>query len=306
MTVERGNFIGHFVPASFFFGFGCFFLILTLKRCLELQSKASKNSECLSFADVHVPEHPTVLLRSGVILVTCTTAGAILEAGGGVKDGLGFFYELAHEVMYLSVFFTGMVCCLEARARLFANSHKCALSFTFLMQYLLWYEHALMLMEEDPLACRVHTIQAQINLLGFVVFGYSAYEPRSMFAYGECICRIFQCALLIYVQLANTNIISLPFVSVASWAVMVWNAAWMLTAGLISSGVAITRRNLAAILVLEALLIVIVIVVCAACFLDQTPHHRGDKREVVRTNATQLTTRSSNENGSEPEITSIC
>jgi hypothetical protein len=87
---------------------------------------------------------------------------------------------------------------------------------------------------------------------------------------------------------------------------MVWNAAWMLTAGLISSGVAITRRNLAAILVLEALLIVIVIVVCAACFLDQTPHHRGDKREVVRTNATQLTTRSSNENGSEPEITSIC
>ena len=110
MTVERGNFIGHFVPASFFFGFGCFFLVLTLKRCRELQSKASKDSECLSFADVHVPEHPTVLLRSGVILVTCTTAGAILEAGGGVKDGLGFFYELAHEVMYLSVFFTGMVC----------------------------------------------------------------------------------------------------------------------------------------------------------------------------------------------------
>jgi hypothetical protein len=186
MTIERGNLVGHFVPASFFFGFGCFFLVLTLTRCRELQAKASKDAERLWFVDVHVPEHSTVLLRSGVILVICTTAGAILEAGGGEKDGLGLFYELAHEVMYLSAFFTGMVCCLEARIKLFANSHRCALSFTFLMQYLLWYEHALML-AEDPLACRVHTIQAQISLLASVMFGYSAYEPRSMFAYGECV-----------------------------------------------------------------------------------------------------------------------
>ncbi len=79
----------------------------------------------------------------------------------------------------------------------------------------------------------------------------------------------------------------------------------MLTAGLISSGVAITRRNLAAFLVLEALLIVIAIVVCAACFLDQTPHHWGGTKAVKR-NAQQYGAVSSNENGSEPKITSIC
>ncbi len=186
MIVERGNFIGHLVPASFFLGFGAFFLLLTLKRCRELQCKASKDgpSSVASFVDTHVPENPRVLRRSGVVLMICTTMGFILEAGGGLKDGKGFFYELAHEVMYGTAFFVGMACHLEADGRLCPNSHRYALSFAFLMQYLLWYEHALMLVE-DPLANRVHMIQAQINLIASLVFGYSAHAPRSMFAYGE-------------------------------------------------------------------------------------------------------------------------
>jgi hypothetical protein len=106
-------------------------------------------------------------------------------------------------------------------------------------------------------------------------------------------------------KIGQSTYILLPYVSVASWAIMVWNAMWMLTAGLISSGIAITRRNLAAFLVLEALLIAMAIVVCAACFLDQTPHHRGGEKTVQR-NADQYTIVSSEKNGSETGITSIC
>lgn len=79
----------------------------------------------------------------------------------------------------------------------------------------------------------------------------------------------------------------------------------MLTAGLMTCCVTITRRNIAAVMVLEALLIVILIVVCAACFLDQTPHHRVDKRS-VGANAKQYITVSSDENGHGPEMTAIC
>jgi hypothetical protein len=196
MIVERGNFVGHFVPASFFLGFGTFFLLLTLKRCREVQHKANKDGSssssmegptttlASSFADLHVPENPKVLLGSGIILILCTTVGFLIEAGGGLKDGLGLFYESGHEVMYASVLLAGTACCLEGSGRLYPNSHRHALSFTFLMQYLLWHEHALMLVE-DAVAYRVHMIQAQMTLLASALFGYTAYSPRSMFAYGE-------------------------------------------------------------------------------------------------------------------------
>lgn len=260
-----GTLVGHALPASFFFGFGCFFLLLTLKRCRDLDTKSRKNGqvERLSFADVHFPENPKVLLRSGTILMICTAIGGAVEAGGGMKDGLGFFHQLAHEAMYLSVFFTGAVCVLEGNNLLFADAHKCALAFTFLMQYILWNEHALM--KEEPSDLRVHLLQAQVNFVAFLGFGYSAYNPKSLLAH------------------------------VISWAVTVLNATWMLTAGLTACCIDIMRHTVGAVLVLEALLIAAVIVVCASCFLDHpVPHRRGENKEGVVRNVNYSTV-SSNE-----------
>jgi len=236
-----GNFIGHALPASFFFGFGCFFLLLALKRCRYLDMKRKKNEDevafSLSFADVYLPEHNhKLLLRSGILLMICTTLGGLVEAGGGVKDGLGLFHQLAHEALYLSVFFTGAVCVLEGNKLLFENAHRYALTLTFLLQYILWNEHALMKIE--PADARVHMLQAHINFVAFVTFGYSVYSPKSIFAY------------------------------VASWAVMTLNGMWMFTAGLTTCCVDIMTHTVGAILVLEVLLLVSVCTLCTACFLD--------------------------------------
>ena len=236
-----GNFIGHaLVPASFFFGFGCFFLLLTLQRCRHLDMKRKKNNDnamTFSFADVYLPEHNhKLLLRSGILLMICTTLGGLVEAGGGVKDGLGFFHQLAHEALYLSVFFTGAVCVLEGNKLLFQNAHRYALTLTFLLQYILWNEHALMKIE--PSDARVHMLQAHINFVAFLMFGYSVYKPKSIFAY------------------------------VASWAVMTLNGMWMFTAGLTTCCVDLMTHTVGAVLVLEVLLIVSVCTLCTACFLD--------------------------------------
>jgi len=235
-----GNFIGHALPASFFFGFGCFFLLLTLKRCRCLDMKRKKNNDdamTFSFANVYLPEHNhKLLLRSGILLMICTTLGGLVEVGGGIKDGLGFFHQLAHEALYLSVFFTGAVCVLEGNKLLFENAHRYALTLTFLLQYILWNEHALM--KVDPSDARVHMLQAHINFVTFIMFGYSVYSPKSIFAY------------------------------VASWAVMTLNGMWMFTAGLTTCCVEIMTHTVGAVLVLEVLLLVSVCTLCTACFLD--------------------------------------
>ena len=203
MASGSGSFVGHALPAVFFIGYSCYFLLLTLKRCRDLQDKSRKNegdddfSLSLSFAARHLPEqNPTVLRRAGILLMICTTVGGAFEAAGGMKDGLGFFHQLAHQVLYLSVFFTAAVCCLEANNLLFPNSHRYSLTFTFLLQYILWNEHAAM--KEEMSDMRVHLLQAHVNFVAFVTFGYSAYNTKSVFAY------------------------------VSSWAVMTLNGMWML------------------------------------------------------------------------------
>lgn len=204
--------------------------------------KRKKNNDhvitfSLSFADVYLPEHNNILLlRSGILLMICTTLGGLVEVGGGIKDGLGFFHQLAHEALYLSVFFTGVVCVLEGNKLLFENAHRYALTLTFLLQYILWNEHALM--KINPSDARVHMLQANVNFVAFVMFSYSVYKPKSIFAY------------------------------VASWAVMTLNGMWMFTAGLTTCCIDIMTHTVGAVLVLEVLLLVSVATLCTACFLD--------------------------------------
>ena len=203
MASGSGSFVGHALPAVFFIGYSCYFLLLTLKRCRDLQDKSRKNegdddfSLSLSFAARHLPEqNPAVLLGTGIFLVICTTVGSAYEGVLGMRAS-GYFHQLTHQVLYLSFFFTAVVYCLEANKRLFPNSHRYSLTLTFLLQYILWNEHAAMKKDMSS-DMRVHLLQAHVNFVAFVTFGYSAYNTKSVFAY------------------------------VSSWAVMTLNGVWLL------------------------------------------------------------------------------
>ena len=61
--------LGHGIPAVFYIGFGCFFLLLTLQRCRDVEARANKSNRLLSYSDIYRTEHPTVLLRAGYVIL---------------------------------------------------------------------------------------------------------------------------------------------------------------------------------------------------------------------------------------------
>ena len=246
-----GTFQGHAIPASFFFGFGCFFLGLTFKRCRELVQTSATSAGSSSggggpkaFCDVHVPERNTVLLSwTSIILMIGTALGMFYEALGGYLDGIGLFHQLAHQALYLCFFFVGAVTWLESRGSVPPDSSRVALSFAFFLQYILWNEHGLM--KEDRSDARVHLLQAQVNLVASIAFGYSVYNPKSLLSY------------------------------VSGWALMTLNALWMFTAGLTVCCVDLMLHTVGAALALEALLIAAVLVIGAAlCSGPRPAHHQ--------------------------------
>ena len=239
-----GTFVGHALPAIFFMTFGGFFLLLTLKRCCDMQKKkssrggfSSSSSSSSPFEDVpFLPEkNHTLILRSGILVMICSVVGGFVEVGSGLRSGHSFFHQLAHQSLYICFLFVGGICYLEGQKLLFPNAHRYALTVTFLLNYILWNEHALMKVELSDV--RIHMLQANVNFVAFVIFGYSAYMPKSLFAY------------------------------VASWTVMTVNGMWMLTAG-IACTVDIMAHTVGAFLVLETLFLVTVIALCSVCFLD--------------------------------------
>ena len=237
-----GSFQGHAMPAIFFFGVGCFFLGLTFKRCRELaQSSATSSSSggggggVKSFCDVHVPERNTVVLSwISIIFLIGTSLGIFYEAQ---------FHQLAHQALYLCFVFVGAVTWLESRGSIPPDSWRVALSFVFFLQYILWNEHGLM--KEDKSDARVHLLQAQINLVASVAFGYSVYNPKSLLGY------------------------------VSGWALMTLNALWMFTAGLTVCCVELMLHTVGAALAFEALFIAAVLVIGAAlCSGPRPAHHQ--------------------------------
>ncbi|KAL9188198.1 hypothetical protein ACHAXT_006576 [Thalassiosira profunda] len=264
-----GNFLGHALPAIFFVGFGSFFLLLTLKRCRDLQKAARVAREAAadavddadgfaspSFADAYLPERNELLiLRCGRLLMICSLVGGAYETMGGITRDLGFFHAFAHQALYLSFLFVGAVGCLEGKKIIFMGAHRYALTFSFLLQFVLWHEHAIM--KEEPADVRVHMLQAYVNFAAFVIFAYATYDPKSVFAY------------------------------VGGWAVIVLNGMWMFTAGLNACCVEMLAHAVGAALVLEALFVASMIVLCMACFLDPSPSNQRSNVEMKQYSVVQ-------------------
>mmetsp|Transcript_54372 Transcript_54372/g.80660 ORF Transcript_54372/g.80660 Transcript_54372/m.80660 type:complete len:270 (-) Transcript_54372:173-982(-) len=245
------SFLGHALPAMSFVGIGGFMLALTLKRCRDLSTSYNNvdGSESPSFCDVHNPERNSQILHGlGIIIMSLTTFGMIVEAGGSLKDGFGFSHQLAHQALYLCFFFVGAVACLEARKLVIPDTSRVVLSFVFLLQYVLWNEHGRM--KDDPSDARVHLLQAHINLAAALAFGYSTYCPKSLLAY------------------------------VAGWSLMLLNGLWMFTAGLTLYCIDIMTHTVGAALVLEALFVAAMLIL-GAVYLSWHQENDGDGKTSV-------------------------
>jgi len=245
--------IGHGVPAVFYIGFGSFFLLLTLRRCRDLESH-NNNGRQLSYTDVYTSEKAVVLFRTSWILMTCTIIGFLVESLYSLTKGRGPFYTLTHEVMYASYLFVGAVCYLEAKKRLLPNASRQALSFTFLTQAIMWNEHAMM--KTDMSEVRSHMLMAYVSFAAFVTFAYSAYNPKSLFAH------------------------------VTGFALIILNGMWLLSAGMgkwcIDAGLcteSLVMHHYAPMIVLEALSLATVIITCTVCFLDMESYSHNEEEK---------------------------
>ena len=260
-----GIFMGHAMPAVFFAGFGAFFLVHTAVRLRRHArnaagggSKLQEKPAAVNYtSSALVPETPYVLRRVGLALMFCTTIGIVIEAISGISDGLSFYHQLAHQALYICLFLVGACAIVESNGLLFPDVARCALAVSFLLQYVLWREHALMKTEEIEI--RIHIIQAEINLAMAALFGYSFHNPRSLAAY------------------------------ILSWSVLTLNGMWLFTCGLIQSGYCgILLHTIGAVLVLEAAALGAIIGAAAVFFLPPASFEvpSGDGKEAYSTVAT--------------------
>ena len=103
-------------------------------------------------------------------------------------------------------------------------------------------------MKTEAIDVRIHMIQAEVNFVAFVLFGYSVYNPKSVFAH------------------------------IASWSSVTLNGMWLFTCGLIQSDYCgIMLHTVGAVLVLEALFIATLIVAAAVCILPPSSYEKKAK-----------------------------
>ena len=168
--------------------------------------------------------------------------GIIIEAASGMYAGMGFFHQLAHQSLYICLLFVGICAILESKRFLFPDVGRYALSGSFLFQYILWREHALM--KTEAIDARIHMIQAEINFFAFVIFAYSVLNPKSVFVY------------------------------IASWSTLTLNGMWIFTCGLIQSGYCgIMLHTVGAVIVLEGLFLATLIVATSVCILPPSTYN---------------------------------
>jgi len=234
-----GNFQGHAIPAVFFFGFGMFFLLLSLRRSRTLNN--DKRSSDSSFAQAYLPERNLRLIkRVGLIVVGSAIVGILVEAIGGCIDSRWdgysfpqcFLHQQAHEILYLTYGSVGIAMWLESKQLLPLDSSRSMLALSSLCGYILWHEHALM--KTDMVDHRVHELQALSCLAQAVILLYSiSIRPQSVLAY------------------------------LMGWASMVQQSLWLMTAGY-NTIVSLSMHAIAPLFCLQIVVVAMGVTVTAA------------------------------------------
>mmetsp|Transcript_12031 Transcript_12031/g.15184 ORF Transcript_12031/g.15184 Transcript_12031/m.15184 type:complete len:266 (-) Transcript_12031:415-1212(-) len=178
-----GTFQGHVLPAAFFIGFSALFLCHTLYQAYHLPPGA-----CLS--DHVLDRKPSQFRKIAIFGLVATVIGILYEGLNGLFDisgdhGSNFFANITHEVLYIAFSFVTMIMIMESNRRVPQNSTRLALCVAFLVEYILWYGHALMKYGAN---LKVHVLLAQTCLVSSVVFLVAATYPKSVTAYVAGLC----------------------------------------------------------------------------------------------------------------------
>ena len=234
---ESGNFVGHAVPGTVFLVVGVVLLLQSLRRARTLQPGQS-------FCETFVPEKDFNFLRTGaiVVIVLCS-CGILLEGLGACIDpdpdlpGFGqgcFFYQFAHEVLYLIYGCAGVVALIEIRGLVPLDTWRAMLSISTLMGYLLWQGHAMM--KTDMTDRSVHMLMANLTLAQAATIAFSVYNPRSFFAF------------------------------IVSQGMFVMKAAWLFTAGVNAEFIVIDPHRVGPLFAFECVLVAMIIIVVGALY----------------------------------------
>jgi hypothetical protein len=180
-------FYGHFIPGSFFAGFGIFVLGLTFVRLRRAAASSSSaaNDVGAAFCRTHVPEANFRLLRtSSIALMFCTVAGILVEGINcveGGSSGRSFFCNEVHETLYFLFFLVGFIGLLEAHHLLPSDSIRAGTVVASACQVFLWDMHAQS--KKVPVEGFIHFILALISLVTAVVMLASIYLPNRLELY---------------------------------------------------------------------------------------------------------------------------
>ncbi|CAB9500913.1 expressed unknown protein [Seminavis robusta] len=173
---RSGTFGAHVLAASFFLGFGVFFLVLDLQRaraCLERGE---------SFCKLHVPEKNRALLRrAGLVLFTVSMTGVLLDGVVAFLYLRNFFFQLLHQTLYLSFGFVGFIAYLESKRRLPLDSSRVALAIALLLFHLVMSAHAKM--KPGSTDAALHAVMANLCLVHALIYAFSVWNPKSLVAY---------------------------------------------------------------------------------------------------------------------------
>ena len=177
---KQHDFYGHFVPGSFFAGFGLFALSLAWVRL----RRGTDSADGASFCRTHVPEtNVRVLTTLSASLMFCTTAGILMEGINCSMSSIrrSFFCNPVHETLYSLFFLVGFMGLLEAYRLLPPDSIRAGTVLASAGQAFLWEMHAQS--KTVPVESLIHFILALISFVTAVVMLASIYLPHRLELY---------------------------------------------------------------------------------------------------------------------------
>lgn len=220
------TFAGHAIPASFFFGFGIYLLLLTLHRARSSDGPLSQ----------FIPEkNKLILWRAGLLILIATLLGMIYEAGAGIVASQPLRHIL-HLCLYLAFTVVGVVLLLEAKCRLPPDSYRIALVVAFVVEYVLWTEHAHM---KTGLEEKTHIVMGQICAACAIMTICSICKPTSVVLY------------------------------IAAWGLLVLQAMWLVTLGVCDLGHCFRMDRVGSYFCLEILVLFLIMALTAASVYNE-------------------------------------
>ena len=168
-TSDAGHRLGHLLP-------GCCFLLISIGYLSTIFVRVLNGSDIKEM----FPEKNKMFLRNwGAILAILSWSLALYEGLGGLISGFGFFFQMAHIVLYLFFSLVSVASVLETFNFLPLDSWRVVASVAFFVASIIWNSHASMQSGSEQ---SFHIYLGEINRATAVTFAYSVYQPTNAIA----------------------------------------------------------------------------------------------------------------------------